>query len=167
MNAGLTAVSRLPIPCFAGGSGRLDVARHVHQFLVLDTHIVLDLWVFQNPDAAPLRQALEQGALVWLATAGMREELRRVLDYPQIAQRRQARGLTVDAVLAQMDRHVVWQAQAPRCIYVCKDPDDQPFIDLAAAHRALLLSRDGQVLRLRRRLQRLGADVCAVWPTNS
>lgn len=124
---------------------------------------MLDLWVFQDPHAAGLRQALETGQLPWLATPAMRQELERVLDYPQIARRRESRALTVDAVLARMDRLVAWHPEAPRCVYVCKDPDDQKFIDLAAAHRALLLSKDGQVLRLRRRLQRLGSEICCNW----
>ena len=43
---------------------------------VLDTNIVLDLWVFDDPQAVPLREALSAGALRWLATAAMREALR-------------------------------------------------------------------------------------------
>ena len=35
--------------------------------LVLDTNIVLDLLLFQNPQAQGLRQALDQQQLRWLA----------------------------------------------------------------------------------------------------
>jgi predicted nucleic acid-binding protein len=50
---------------------------------------------------------------------------------------------------------------------VCKDPDDQKFIDLAAAHAATLLSKDAQVLTMARRLQRLGVHVTPAWePAN-
>jgi predicted nucleic acid-binding protein len=40
----------------------------------------------------------------------------------------------------------------PRAPCVCKDPDDQVFIDLAVAHGALLLSKDQAVLTMRKRL---------------
>ena len=48
---------------------------------------------------------------------------------------------------------------APKVAYVCKDADDQKFIDLAAAHRAILLSKDKAVICMRKRLANLGADV--------
>jgi len=124
--------------------------------LVLDTNIVLDLWVFDDPQAQPLRQALAMGERRWLATATMREELARVLGYPQIAQRLQARTLSPEAVLAQFDRHAQLQPPAPKAPYTCKDADDQKFIDLAVAHQAELHSKDAQVLCMKNRLARCG-----------
>ena len=56
--------------------------------LVLDTNIVLDAFVFADAAAQPLVAALEARAVRWLATTEMREELARVLDYPQISRRR-------------------------------------------------------------------------------
>ena len=41
---------------------------------------------------------------------------------------------------------------------MCKDPDDQQFIDLAVQHGAILLSKDQAVLRLRKRLMALGVE---------
>ena len=48
--------------------------------VVLDTNIVLDLFVFSDPATAALRSALESGAARWVATSVMRDELERVLD---------------------------------------------------------------------------------------
>lgn len=127
--------------------------------VVIDTNIVLDIWVYQDPATPALLTALQQGTVKWLATPPMREELLRVLDYPHIAQRRDRDGVTAQAVLAHFDRWVTIQAIAPKAPYVCKDKDDQPFIDLAVAHQALLLSKDKQVLSLSNRLARLGVDV--------
>ncbi len=124
---------------------------------VLDTNIVLDLWVFDDPASAPLRAALEDGATRWLATAAMREELARVLDYPQIARRLGARALPAGAVLAHFDRYAELQPEAPKAPYTCKDADDQKFIDLAVQHGAALHSKDAQVLCMKNRLAR-----CAV-----
>ncbi len=127
--------------------------------VVIDTNIVLDLWVYQDPATPPLLQALQAGQLRWLATPPMREELLRVLDYPHIVQRRERDGLSAQAVLNQFDALAHLQAVAPKAPYACKDEDDQKFIDLAVVHQALLLSKDKQVLRLRNRLARLGVVV--------
>ena len=93
----------------------------------------------------------------------MREELLRVLDYPHIAKRREIAELSAEAVLAHFDRLAKIQAIAPKAPYLCKDEDDQQFIDLAVAHQALLLSKDKQVLRLTNRLARLGVVVRQKW----
>ena len=123
---------------------------------VLDTNIVLDLWVFDDPASAGLRESLQDGETRWIATAAMREELARVLDYPHIARRLSARAMTADTVLGHFDRHAQLQPDAPRAPYVCKDADDQKFIDLAAQHGASLHSKDAQVLCMKNRLARCG-----------
>lgn len=131
--------------------------------LVIDTNIVLDMWVYQDPATPALLTALQAGTVHWLATPPMREELLRVLDYPHIAKRRESDGMTAQAVLAHFDRLANIQAIAPKAPYVCKDEDDQKFIDLAVIHQAVLLSKDKQVLRLTNRLARLGVAVRQKW----
>jgi predicted nucleic acid-binding protein len=123
---------------------------------VLDTNIVLDLWVFDEPKAAALRTSVEAGTSGWIATAAMREELARVLAYPQIVKRLTARALPADTVLAHFDRHAQLQPDAPKAPYACKDADDQKFIDLAVQHTAALHSKDAQVLCMKKRLERCG-----------
>lgn len=135
--------------------------------VVLDTNIVLDVLLFQAPEAAPLRAALSAGQLRWLATARMREELQRVLAYAHIAQRLQFHGSTSAQILAWRDRWACTVEAAPRCACVCRDADDQCFIDLAVAHGALLLSKDAQVLKLRKRLLRQGVLVSSCFPVPS
>ena len=124
--------------------------------LVLDTNIVLDLWWFEDPRAEPLFTALQAGHVRWLATEAMREELERVLSYPHLTRRPRRRS---QDPLAEFDRHASRVLPATRAPYVCKDPDDQKFIDLAVAHKALLISKDKQVLRLTNRLARLSVRV--------
>jgi putative PIN family toxin of toxin-antitoxin system len=131
--------------------------------VVLDTNIVLDLFVYEDPATPVLLEALVQKQVQWLATAHMREELRRVLDYAHILKRREQRGLSVQTVLDQFDAFAQLQTPAPKAPYVCKDTDDQCFIDLAAAHQAVLVSKDKQVLKLTNRLKRLGVDVVKIW----
>lgn len=133
-----------------------DTARRT---IVIDTNIVLDLLVFDDPACEPLRRCLAQGCQVWLASAAMREELCRVLAYPQIVRRLQSRDRDADAVLASWDAWVQVVPEAPRAAYRCKDQDDQKFVDLATAHRAQLLSKDKAILCMTRRLSRLGVLV--------
>lgn len=127
------------------------------QALVLDTNIVLDALVFADPAAAPLLPALQDGQACWLATAAMRDELQRVLGYPQIVPRLAARGLQPGDVLAAFDTHARLVDEPPKAPITCGDPDDQKFIDLAVACSALLLSKDGEVLRMRKRMERLSS----------
>lgn len=131
--------------------------------VVIDTNIVLDLFVFADEACAPLRLALHAGEPQWLATPPMRVELERVLGYPQIAPRLRFYGLGAADVLAQFDRHARIVEAAPRAPFVCKDADDQIFIDLAVAHRAVLLSKDRAVLALARRLRTLGVATVVRW----
>jgi putative PIN family toxin of toxin-antitoxin system len=124
--------------------------------MVLDTNIVLDIFVFNDPASQPLKQALEGGQVRWLATQGMRDELERVLAYPQIVPRLAFYQLDAADVLAQFDRHAQLVPAAPKATVTCSDADDQPFIDLAVTHRATLLSKDRAVLCMAKRLSALG-----------
>jgi putative PIN family toxin of toxin-antitoxin system len=127
--------------------------------VVLDTNVVLDMLIFDDPLVPPIRALLAQGALRWIANAAQRVELERVLHYSQIAPRVAYYGRTAEGVLAAFDAAVHTVDAAPRIRYVCTDPDDQHFLDLAVAHRAVLVSKDKAVLKLRKRVGLLGALV--------
>ena len=127
--------------------------------VVVDTNVALDLLIFSDPRTAPLRQLLAEGRLAWIATQVMRDELERVLAYPHIAERMDYYRVGAAQVLAAFDAQARLVDIAPKVAYVCKDADDQKFIDLAAAHRAILLSKDKAVLCMRKRLLTLDAQV--------
>lgn len=128
--------------------------------VVLDTNIVLDLLVFDDPERAQLAAAIDAGALCWLATVEMRREFARVLDYPLIANRLNVLGREASEVLAAFDARARMIDGTPaRAPCVCTDPDDQMFIDLAVAHRARLVSKDRAVLSMRKRLATFGVEV--------
>jgi putative PIN family toxin of toxin-antitoxin system len=129
--------------------------------IVLDTNIVLDLFIFADPATPALRAALDAKALCWIATQAMRDELARVLAYAHIVPRMAYHQVTADEVLAQFDAQVELVKVAPKARYVCKDADDQKFIDLAVAHQTLLLSKDKAVLTLAKRLRPLGVQTAA------
>jgi predicted nucleic acid-binding protein len=142
--------------------------------VVLDTNIVLDLFLFQDPRTEPLRNQLLNHDIHWIATPHMRSELERVLTYPHIAAKLEFYQLQAQDILNQFDRwatlHTDPVAKAP---YVCKDADDQVFIDLACARASQadpanlsagimavsLISKDKAVLSMRKRLSRVSVSV--------
>ena len=127
--------------------------------VVLDSNVVLDVFVFKDPVARALELALGAGKIEWLATAAMRDELARVLGYPKIVARLALQQLDAAGVLAQFDALARLVAVAGKAGVTCRDPDDQKFIDLAVAHHCLLLSKDNALLCLARRLAALGVRV--------
>ncbi|WP_427312944.1 PIN domain-containing protein [Cupriavidus sp. H39] len=125
--------------------------------VVLDSNIWVDLLVFRDPHVEPIRAALEAGTIAPVIRADCREELRRVLAYPQFARFE----VDIGAALATVDRLATLQAAPPQadsdaiCLPRCKDTDDQKFIELAHfAGAACLVSKDKAVLKLRTRLRR-------------
>jgi predicted nucleic acid-binding protein len=135
--------------------------------LVLDTNIVLDLFVFADARARPLHDCLERGGARWLSTPAMRDELERVLAYAHIVSRLEYYGLHARGVLARFDRHARIVEAAAKAPVTCKDPDDQKFIDLAVAHRCMLLSKDAAVLSMAKRLALLEVVAAPVMPAPS
>ncbi len=125
--------------------------------VVLDSNIWVDLLVFRDPHVEPIRAALDAGTIAPVIRPDCREELRRVLAYPQFTRF----GVDIDAALAEVDRYTTLEslpdAEAAGAIRLpkCRDTDDQKFIELAHfARAALLVSKDKAVLKLRSRLRR-------------
>ena len=120
--------------------------------IVIDTQVVMDWLVFRDARVQALTAAVTSGTLRWLVAPAMRDEIRHVLG------RGVAASYTPDLAFieAQLDAHAVAVdaiAQQPLAgRLVCRDPDDQKFIDLALSGGARwLVSRDKAVLALARR----------------
>ncbi len=127
--------------------------------LVLDTNIVLDVFVFNDAAAQPVRDGLAAGHWDWIATQPMRVELERVLGYPQIVPRLVFYQLSAADVLAQFDAHARLLPVPAKAPVTCSDADDQMFIDLAVAQHSTLLSKDKAVTSMQKRLLALGVRV--------
>ena len=130
--------------------------RGATQAWVIDTNIVLDLWLFEDPATVPLRAALQSGLIAHLATASMRDELERVLTYPHIVKRMAKSNIQAQDILNRFDEHLLAVEPAAKALFTCKDPDDQKFIDLAVAHAVPLLSKDKAILCMKKRLLQSG-----------
>jgi putative PIN family toxin of toxin-antitoxin system len=123
---------------------------------VLDTNVWLDWLVFGDAAAAPIRAAVSAGRAAIYIDDACAAELARVLAYPlgrrtldaagqaaalaecrRFAQRIERQSLT-DGVLDALPR--------------CRDPDDQKFLEAAAAAGAdMLITKDQALLELARR----------------
>lgn len=121
--------------------------------VVLDTNVCLDAFVFADPRVAALVDALAAGTLEAVTRPDCRDEWMAVLGYPALKLDPPRR----DAAAAAFDRVVTLLPDAPAAMRLprCRDPDDQKFLELAAASGAgILFSRDAEVLKLARRTAR-------------
>lgn len=125
--------------------------------IVIDTQVVMDWLVFRDARVRALTTALTAGALRWLVEPAMRDEIRHVLGRGVAA--RYAPDLAF--IEAQFDAHSSAVAAAtPSPRLVCRDPDDQKFIDLALAGGARwLVSRDKALLTLAKRARPRGLTI--------
>lgn len=131
--------------------------------LVLDTNVVLDLLVFDDIAIQPLKILLVQQGAELYASPHTLNELERVLAYPQLsisvtlAENLKARYTS----LCTIDHSSTPLPALPQC----RDPDDQPFIELATRICAdALLSKDKAVLHLGRQRYRAQLGFCIATP---
>jgi len=121
--------------------------------IVLDTNVWLDWLVFGDRGIEPLKREHAQGRIEIVIDAACAEELERVLGYDMgrwtLADH--ARESCIDAFRRLC---IPLETREPRefALPSCADPDDQKFLELAAAARAdALVTKDLELLRLARR----------------
>jgi putative PIN family toxin of toxin-antitoxin system len=137
--------------------------------LVLDTNVVIDWLVFDDPFMNPLRERVRARQLTVLTHQPALDELRRVLTYREL----KLNELRQQELFGQYAASTsLWPAQGAPSVDVmslppgfprCRDPDDNHF--LALAHHAqadALVSRDNAVLKLRKRTGRFGFEILDV-----
>jgi len=121
---------------------------------VLDTNVLLALWLFRDPAVEPLRAAMEAGLLQPVRSRATDAEFAEVLRRPELFSvdtERQARLLGEWQLSASLVDAV---EPAP---FVCRDPLDQKFLDLAvSAGAGWLITRDRDLLKLARKARRQG-----------
>lgn len=126
---------------------------------VMDTNAVLDWLVFDDPAMHAPAAALREGRAQWACSAAMLEEALEVVGRPQFARRASAEVLRARISHAS-DAHAHMFETPPASALRCADPDDQIFLDLAAARGAsLLLTRDRALLALASQASCLGLRI--------
>lgn len=117
------------------------------KLVILDTNVLLDIFVFNDFRAIHLRQALLEKRIDALATPNTLAEFADVISRPlfSLAPDTQAN------IMAQ------WQSLARAMAdeslllapWQCQDPDDQVFLNLAyTARPSVLISKDNEILKL-------------------
>jgi putative PIN family toxin of toxin-antitoxin system len=118
--------------------------------VVLDTNILLDIFVFNDERALHLKKVLFDKTRHFVASQKTIEEFADVISRPLFKLDEEAQA----AILAQ------WQSIAEQrddsnvapAPWKCQDPDDQIFLDLAYQLRpTILISKDNAVLQMARR----------------
>jgi putative PIN family toxin of toxin-antitoxin system len=139
----------------------------VSQFrFVLDTNVVLDWLVFDDPRVAALREAVETRNISVLTHELAIEELRRVLTYPalnldttrqsHVLAKYVAHSQSIEPPQGFSRDNLLLPAGFPRC----RDHDDQFLFALAFHGKAdALISHDRQVLSLAKRVAAFGIRI--------
>jgi putative PIN family toxin of toxin-antitoxin system len=115
--------------------------------VVLDTNILLDIFVFNDERGIHLKQAIVNEGIVAIASQKTMLEFTDVISRPLF----KLDEATQVAVLSQWQSIALQYddsdlAPAP---WICQDPDDQIFLDLAYRLRpAILISKDNAVLNI-------------------
>ncbi|MBM4220323.1 MAG: putative toxin-antitoxin system toxin component, PIN family [Gammaproteobacteria bacterium] len=129
---------------------------------VVDTNVLLALWLFRDPLVEPLHAAFASGRLRPLRSTATDAEFAEVLARPalfSVEPERQLRLLEswqAVATLAEASQPAPW---------TCRDPLDQKFLDLAFSTKAgWLITRDRDLLKLVRKTRRHGLVI--VTPEN-
>jgi putative PIN family toxin of toxin-antitoxin system len=119
--------------------------------VVLDTNVLLSLFVFADSRYAPLRGRLESGE--WLALTDERclGEFRRVLAYPMFSLDPASQIAAFEAYTKLAE--IVPPAEGLKVVLPrCTDGDDQKFLEVARdGHAKWLVTSDKAVLKLARR----------------
>ncbi|HEX8440275.1 putative toxin-antitoxin system toxin component, PIN family [Archangium sp.] len=117
--------------------------------VVLDTNVVLDLWIFQDPAVNPLADALASGEVTAWADEDTLTELELVLAYPTFNLDEAARR-DISSRYRNLVRMVPRELDTPQPhLPRCRDRDDQKFLVLAARVGASwLVSKDKRVLSM-------------------
>jgi uncharacterized protein len=130
--------------------------------IVLDTNVLLDWLVYDEPAVRPLIAAIQTGRFVAVTQTHALEELKRVLEYPQFKRflhDNAVKMLIAQSFARQWPEDSLFKAISGHSIDKlpkCKDPDDQPFLELARDSAASwLVSKDKALLELNRARYRL------------
>lgn len=124
-------------------------------FIVLDTNICLDLFVFDDIHTRYLKKQLENKTLKAITRTDCYEEWKRVLDYPNLSLNEENKT----KCLNDFDHFIQLVEIEPKDYFLlpqCKDKDDQKFLELAYdANALLLLTKDKALLKLASKTKRL------------
>jgi len=127
--------------------------------IVIDTNVCLDLFVFRDPRWAILREALHARTVEAVTRDDCRMEWLAVLNYTHLpldeASRPQAIAEFDTLIDCVHTADLTQRLDFP--LPLCKDPDDQKFLEVARdAGAQVLITKDKALLKLAKRTARTG-----------
>jgi putative PIN family toxin of toxin-antitoxin system len=127
---------------------------------ILDCNVWLDWLLFNDRTVAKFKTGFEAEEFQFFGTEHMRSELLDVLNRQSVGQKFIARSSfgSVEAMMGEYDRVVLVQPTPeirPLPLPQCKDKDDQMFVDLLVATKAVLISKDRDLLAMAPKLKKL------------
>ncbi len=128
--------------------------------IVIDTNILLDIYVFQDPQGATLKARILSGEMLPVASTETNAEFAEVIAREKFGlSRDEQQAALSDWMQTSRLQDTTQILPAP---WRCKDKDDQKFLDLAYSLKpCVLISKDKQVLRFKKRAQREGVQIVA------
>ncbi|WP_366773956.1 putative toxin-antitoxin system toxin component, PIN family [uncultured Oxalicibacterium sp.] len=125
---------------------------------MIDTNVCLDLFVFRDPRWSLLLQGLQSGELDAITREDCRKEWQIVLGYSHLkldTEQRAKIGEEFDALIRC--HSLPASSEEALKLPVCKDKDDQKFLEVARDHQAaVLITKDKALLKLAKRTRREG-----------
>ena len=129
------------------------------QRIVVDTNVCLDLFMFRDQRWQLLVDGLKRGEIEAVTSASCRMEFMLVLAYEKMQLSTESQA----AIMQEFDQliRMVELPTEPSATHViklplCKDRDDQKFLELAYASQAdILITKDKALLKLARKTIRL------------
>jgi putative PIN family toxin of toxin-antitoxin system len=126
--------------------------------LVLDTNVILDLLVFQDPAAEVVRMALDAKLVDAVRSEASMLELIDVIQRPTFRLNQEEQSIILQAW--ESSTRLLENGAIEPAPFTCRDQDDQVFLDMAYSLRpALLLSKDLRVLELQAIAKRHGVEI--------
>jgi len=126
--------------------------------LVLDTNVILDLLVFQDPAAEVIQTVLDAKLVDAVRTEASMLELMDVIQRPNFKLSKEQQQI----ILKQWESssRLLENSAIEPAPFTCRDLDDQVFINMAYSIRpALVLSKDLRVLELRAVAKHHGIEI--------
>ncbi len=116
--------------------------------IILDTNVCLDLFVFNDKYCKELWEIIQKGIVKVVTRYDCKNEWLRVLNYPSLALNESVRQECITQY-----NNMVFCGDFPKRNYallpICKDEDDQKFLELAYDSNAkFLITKDKALLKL-------------------
>lgn len=123
-------------------------------FIILDTNVCLDLFIFHDKNCHELWQMLADGIVKAITREDCKNEWLRVLTYPSLS----LTESDIKNCTAKYNEVVFchdFQKKDYACLPICKDKDDQKFLELAYDSDAkFLMTKDKALLKLSSKIRK-------------